>query len=307
MTKDELESKKFASLFQSVKKIKLIPWKGQASIGVSIFKNYPTKGSYIPVKNRQGKNDSVICINIFFPQSETKNKTMKVILKISAFKSSHYLWKYHWYDFNNKNCPSELAVNKSQQSKQPINIEENFRYEYNLKTHKIFDLETNKFVTANEIVNSIYKIHIKTITNKIFKLKINAIGRLVEFIDPINNLLKNINHYCFGKSFKKTNNLDDYFLGIYETYKKEDLIDLSVTSEKPTILGSDFPITYQSATTFFVLTLVIFSINYWYKYDLMGFVGLANEASKNSLFLASLVTVSLIITDRVIPHFLVSI
>jgi len=76
MTKDELESKKFASLFQSVKKIKLIPWKGQASIGVSIFKNYPTKGSYIPVKNRQGKNDSVICINIFFPQS-------------------HLVWRFH--------------------------------------------------------------------------------------------------------------------------------------------------------------------------------------------------------------------
>jgi hypothetical protein len=209
--------------------------------------------------------------------------------------------KHHWYRFEDEQSPSQDAVEKSNNSIQPIDLDEDNKYEYDSKKNIIYDIKTRKKIEPKIIVQDIYNIHLKTLTDIGFKTKINIQKWLIIIINPLINSLKTINIVCFGKSFKKSEN---YFVGIWEVYKKDDMIDLTITSEKPKILGSDFPITYQTAITFVVVVLIIFLINYYYKYDLFGLVSLIKSANEISLFLASLVGVFLLIFDRVIPQFI---
>jgi len=295
-----IETEEFAKLFRSIKGvIQIIPWIGKEAIGVSVLKKYPNKSFFVPVINKSDQQDSVALIKVGYNKDSVHNNERKVLLTVSISKASHYIFAHHWYNYADTNSPSEEAVKRSEESRQPVNLEDSSRYEFHIAKNRIYDLETKRYVSANSIVNDIYNKHLKTLIDIGFRSKMAVQKKVIELIDPINDLLRKINLVFFGKTLKKSKN---FSVGIYAPYAQGDLIDLELTSEKPKILGSDFPITYQSATTFIIVILLTFLLNYWFKYDFLGLVSMIKEASKNSLFLAALTGTLLLFFDRVIPR-----
>lgn len=290
------ETKEFIDIFKFSSQEEVIPWINKDSIGFSVIKEYPEKSSFVPAKNAEGKMDSVTLIKIGY---DNENNA-KVPLRVNIHKASRYLLNGHWnYNYEDKNSPTEESLKESKESKQPIDLEDLSRYIFNTTTKKLFDKEKNKYISPKEIIEDIYETHLQTLKNRSFRAKMAIKNNISSFVDPINRTLKWTNFFLFGKQLKETSN---FSTGIFQTYAYSDLI--SLTTEKTKILGSDFPVTNQTARTFVVILVFIFLINYFLKFDIFGLVNILNESSKNSLFLAALIAVMLYIFDRVLPNFI---
>lgn len=286
----------FATLFKGVQG-ELIKWSGPDYVGISFLIEYPKKGLFIPAITKKGKIDSVAVVKIGYEYKSSLGKD-KIILTVKTLKASRYLFDNHFYNFEDINSPTKESVELSKKSKQPIDLEELSRYEYRPNLNRIFDLRNKRYIEPKKIVDEIYTVHLKTLDDKVFQFKMNLQKIVVELINPINESLKIINFYLFGKTIKKKNSMS----GFFSPYSDEEFVDSTVISEKPKILGTDFPISYQSATTFILLIFIIFIIKYKWGYDVLGLANLIDVVSKNSLFMASFISVSILMIDRVIPR-----
>lgn len=294
-----IELKKIAE--KSVKE-QIIPWTDKEIIGISILKNYPPKSEYKPVLFRDGKPDSVALIKVGFWVKDIKNSVAK--LEISVSNASRYKFKHYWYNYDDNESPSEKAVILSESTRQPTGIEDKSRYEYHLnnKKMKFFDTKSGAYVSFKLMIEEMYNIHLKTLTNKKFILLTRVHKFTINLIEPINNKLIYINFHVFGKRIKKSNNINDYSKGTFSTYKKEDLEDVTQDSEKMKILGSDFPISPQSARTFLFIFSLVFFINYLFGKDIFGLISLINSTQNNSFFLIIITSFLLYVIDRLLPY-----
>ena len=121
---------------------------------------------------------------------------------------------------------------------------------------------------------------------------------IIGLIDPLNELLHLLNLHLFGKDIKKK----DPFSGYLRPFSNDEYVDVTVTAERIKILGSDFPMTNQSARTFVGIFFLVFMVNYLCGYDIFGLVRILNTAKENALFFASLISVLIITIDKVIPR-----
>lgn len=300
MSKVSLKQQLINQFYSQKKNIEIIPWIKDDEIGLSILKDYPEDGKFIPIRNKEGKHDSVALIKIGVKKLPEKNINI-VPLVVSIHKASRYKFEHSWYNYDDEKSPSKLSVEKSEASIQPVDLEEIERYEFHIKNQKLYDQKIKKNLSAKQLVNNIYSKHLETLFNKVFRSKMKLRTKTVELIDPIISILKRLNSLLFGKKLKKSEN---FLVGIWQPYSAEDLTDFTLDSQKPKVLGSDFPITYQSATTFVSFVLSVYLSNYWFGYDLLGLVAIVKDAGNNSLFLASLVGMGLLFFDRGIPYFL---
>lgn len=292
-------TQQLAKLFSSVKNAKITPWENSdKAVGLSVLKDYPDKGKFIPVRNKKGEKDSVAMVRVYYYKSDFNDQTTNIVpLFVSIHKANRYLFDHPFWNFNDDNSPTEESLEESKKSLQPIDLEELSRYEFHFDDDKIYDLKKKKNISPTEIVDEIYKEHLNTLKNSPFRVKMWAQKKAVEIIDPINSFLIKTNYYLFGKKIKKGNDLG---VGIYKPYSFKDLDDLTLTSERSKILGSDFPISYQTAGTFVVIFSVLYLVSYYFHKD-FGIVALINSTT-NSFFLAVLTATMLLIVDRVFPY-----
>lgn len=297
------QTKEFVEIFKPFVKEEIIPWIGTDAVGLSVLRNYPKGGKFIPAKNKRGEDDSVALIKIGYllAQENSEHKNDKKLF-LSVSKASRFLLKGNFdfiFDKDNDDSPTEASLKESKGSLQPIDLEESKRYEFNINTKKIKDLEERKNVTPAHVVDEIYDLHLKTLSYSasFFRIKMWIQKVTVNSIGPITDGLKFLNFQLFGRTMRKT---DNFALGIFDTYSFADLIDS--TTEKIKIFGSDFPITNQTARTFILVILIVFLINYFYDYDVLGFVNLSQKATGNPLFQASLIGSLLIFFDKILPY-----
>lgn len=289
------ETNQLVGIFNSLKHVEIIPWQNNSdAIGFSLLKDYQDKGNFIPAKNKKGSNDSVAMIRVWYLIQDLSQK--KVRLYVSISKASRYSFKFPFYDSNNPEAPTEASLAISKKSKQPVTLEEPARYELNVQNNKIYDNKKRKCVKPAEIVNEIYGEHLSASTNLLFQIKAGVRENIVELLDPINNVLKSANYYLFGKGIKKT---DDYAAGVLTSYEFKNLVDLS---EKHKILGSDFPISYNTAITFATIFSTLYFVNYHFGYDFLGVIKLIENISKNNFFLAVIALEALWFFDYMIPR-----
>lgn len=297
------EAEVFHSLFTSIKGVEFVKWDNKDNVGISVLKPYPNNTSFVPVKSQNGQIDSVCLIRIgYYHKDKTFSKYTKAPLHLTISKVSRYILKHHWYNYSDDNSPTEEAVKISESSRRPADLVESDRFEYYIEKNKIYDKKLHIYINPHDLIKNFFRQHLRTLTNIPFILKVASQRFIIRVIDPVKLFLIKINLVCFGKKFKENT---EFLVGILKPYNANDLEDLSITSDKPKILGSDFPITYQSATVFIVFILIIFISNYYYKIDLLGMVALFNKANDNSLFLGSLIAALIIFFDRVIPNFIV--
>ncbi len=293
------ETKHISDLFTTIKDVEIIPWQDSSeAVGLSLLKDYQKNNAFIPVKFPNGKNDSVAMIRVWYLTKDLHESkdAKKVPLYVAVIKSSRYLIKNNFY-FLDKDSPTKESVSESKATRQPVDLEITSRYEFNLDEQRIYDLTKKNYVEPKEVVEYIYKLHIKTGAKILFRMQVYLQKIVLELIPITNNFLKKVNLYFFGKKIK---NSKDFAAGIFTPYSYNDLEDLTQTSEKPKISGSDFPITYRAAGTFIGFFSIIYLIYYFFHRDIFGVVRLMN--STNNFFLAILTAGMLLIFDRLIPY-----
>ncbi len=288
------ESETFVKIFNFPKEEEVIPWINSHTVGFSVIKEYPEKRLFTPAQTKEGKLDSVALIKVGYDKSNTK----EISLRVNIHKVSRYLLNNHWdFNFEDKESPTEESLKESKASRQPIDLIELSRYIFHLDTQKIFDLEKNSYIDPKKIIDDIYKTHLETLRDIPFRIKMAIKNNSFGFIEPTNKFLMWVNFFFFGKQLKEDPKI---FRGVFQTYPHENLISLS--TEKIKILGSDFPITNQTARTFVFLIAILFLIDYYFKFDIFGFIALAKTSAKNTLFLTSSTATLLIVFDRSVPH-----
>lgn len=293
-------NKNLISVFKSGTDYKIITWTDPTVTGLSILKEYDNPGKFIPIKYLNGKNDSVALIKIGYSNKDISIKDFSVPLHVSISQSSKYTLDHPTtFVINSNRNINEESVIKSRHSQQPLDLESDDRFIYYLNSNQIFDSKKNKFVEPGELINWLYNLHLKASNNPKVRLH-NFIQRnLMIYIDPLLTLLMKINIIFFGKDLYKK---DDFFNHYLKGYDRKNLIDLVNINEKPKVLGTDLPVTSNSATSFIVFIVVIYLLNYYFHFDFLGLIFLLNDAKNNTLFLTALVTVMLLITDRVLPY-----
>ncbi len=294
-------SREFVNLFKPSVKEEIIVWNGDEAVGISILKDYPDEGKFIPARNGKGQKDSVALIKIGYLVAE---ENVNVLLHVSIHKASRFLLKGNWdfvLDQYNLESPTRISLEQSKSSKQPIDLEDNSRYQLDLKSKKILDLDKNKFVSPKNIITEIYQTHLKTLTHLaiFFRLKMMFQFKVVNLIPRIIEIFKAMNLFLFGKTIRKT---DDLSLGIFKPYPMNYLIALS--DERINILGSDFAIAKHTTRTFVVVVLIVFLIHYFTGYDFLSFVELSNRANQNVLFSTTFIGVLVLVFDSIFPYIL---
>ena len=298
------ETKSFTRLFTRGSKGKIITWNSKDAVGISILRNYPDSSKFVPAKNAQGNTDTVILIKVgyyYINENDSSASRSETKLIVSAHKASKFLLEGHMdfvFDKENKDSPTKESLNLSKASLQPIDLEESTRFEYYIKDEKIKDTEINKYIKPSDVVDYIYNLHLKTLTYSafFFRLKIRLQTSFANLIFPFRDLLLGIEFVLFGRTIRKS---EDFAKGVFEPYERNDLVDS--TTEKVKILGSDFPITNQTARTFVIAMTGLFLINRYTGTDILGFVGTVNSLSGSFIFGASIVAVILLFFDRVLP------
>ncbi|OGD78645.1 hypothetical protein A2368_01905 [Candidatus Collierbacteria bacterium RIFOXYB1_FULL_49_13] len=287
-------SNSFIQLFSPKRDEKFILWNNKDTVGLSLLKQYTDKGLYCPAKTVDGTHDSVALIRIGYYVSEIKDGVVPIIVNINH--TSKYLMDNHWnYDFNDSRSPTKESLERSKSSRQPIDLEDTSRYFYNINKNKIFDTEKQKFVTARFLVNDIYRKHLDTLTNLTFRLKIASRHGIVESIPHVTGLMEKINLKLFGRTIRDSK---DFAVGIFKPYPYSDLVSLS--PDRINILGTDLPITNQTARTFVIFWLLLYLLKTYTKFDLLGLVGLI-EGVTSGFFLTIIVSAFLVFFDYVLP------
>ncbi len=293
------ETKKLVKLFKYSKKLELIPWKdNEEAVGFSILREYPDRGEFIPTRNSQGKKDSVTMIRIWYLKNDIKkyrNQT-RAKLQVSVNKASRYLFNHIFPNPQDPESPTETSVEKSKQSKQPIDLNEPNRYTL-INGRKIMDSKINKNIKAKQVIENIYQEHLNTTRNYFFRSKIYIRQNVIDSIEPVKKWLLKINFYLFGKQIQKT---DDFGIGVFSLYPYDKLID-NPNALKMKILGSDLPISYNSAITFTTFISLLLLIKYSFNYDLFGIIHFI-ENINNSFFLAVFTAEALWFLDFIIPR-----
>jgi len=293
------QTKHFVSLFSEHLKDEVVPWTGKDYVGFSILKKYPKDSSFIPIKDKKGNIDSVALIKIGYSLKKAQElNDDKVLLSVEVHKASRYILYNHFYRSDDENSPPKEFIDQSKSSPQPIDLAESNRYFFYFKKDIFFDSKTKKYIKPNKIVKDVFKRHLNTLTNWFFRGKMKTKELLTSSIEPTINKLIYLNKILFGKEIKK--NKDDFSTGTFSPYKHINLIDS--IGDKMKVLNSDFPITYQSARTFFTFITIVFLVFYFKHYDSFGLVGFINEANKNNLFIISVTSFALIFLDKVTPH-----
>lgn len=303
MTNREL-SIQFARFFKANQETKdeVIPWDEGSSVGFSVLRNYPPKGKFIPAKTENGKDDSVALIRVgYYPNG---NETVPNI--VIASKGSRYLLgdvgKFD-YNFDDKDSPTKESLQQSKDSRQPVELEDNTRFEFDPKIKTFFDKEDNKVVSLNYVVDSIYTTHLKTVktfSGAAFRIKLSLRERIIKIITLLIRSLKSINFKLLGKTIKEEK---DFALGWFKKYPHKNLGTL-----RPEEIEINGYFLYISKNAFFTATAII--LGTFIVHDLVGFellfVEFLKENAGNQVFFVAFSVMTLWLFDYLLPHLILA-
>jgi hypothetical protein len=202
--------------YQRGEREEVIPWDTDPhDSGFSILRQYPTDCGFIPVRRPDGSDDTVALIKVGYGRNKIKDGKAQLYVNVSKFE--RYLSGRARYDFADSNSPKKEAIDASNKSLQPIELLDASRYIYDVNQHTVHDVETNKTVSVNDVVDNIFKQHLKTIKGikaVIFKGKLGFQGTICYKVVPTcETALKRCNMFLFGKGIRQNDHewLEGYY------------------------------------------------------------------------------------------------
>lgn len=190
--------------------------------GFSIQKKYPDNTMFKIAKNKIGEDDSIPMIWVWLKLEAIKDNKAPVYIKIT--KQSKYLMSGHYdYNFSEDQSPTKESLLASNKSTQPVDLECSDEYEFDLE-NKVF-YKKNEVVNAHELIDEIYRQHIKTVQIRwaFFRFKMSLRSIWVEkWLIPV-DLLKWILKVFFDRDLDRS-----WRNNFYPNYNKSDLAPLSM-------------------------------------------------------------------------------
>lgn len=188
-------------------------------MGFSVLRKYPENKGFTPARTKNGALDTVALIRV---GCVFDNSTLdEVPLIVTASKHSQYKFGHFGINFSDESAPTKESLEESELSKQPLDLEENFRYY--LRSEEIFDKKLNDVTSLTEIVDNIYNEHVDTISGTravLFKLKLTAKNRLSEGLIPF---ILRIIKFLLGVFGKELSTSPASLIGVYEPYSFKNL------------------------------------------------------------------------------------
>ena len=290
------EKEEFNKLFNKKQDDEIIIWSDD-NVGFTVIRKYPDNLSFIPAKNKNGVVDTVCMIKVGFADKEESNEKR---LFGSVSKVSKYLLSNHWnYDFNDPEAPTKDSLEESKRSLQPIDLDiTDFLYKKDKK--KIIDKnKNNEEISLNELIEKIYKLHLKTIkiTGSWFRLKVKVKNQATEPVEDIKKFLIMFLYNVFGKTLQSENKTS-FEEGLFKPYSHKRLYSLA--DEQVDLFHTGIKISkkpaYLSAITIFIIMLIS---TYWIY--LLWWKELKEQ---NQVVQISFAMVLILIIDYIIPHFI---
>lgn len=299
------ETKEFAKQYTPKKGDEIILWQGSDNVGLTILREYPKDIPFKPAKTKNGQIDSVCMIKIGSPLRKINTDSNHLKLFVMVSKASKYLLNNHFdYDFNNQDSPTRDSIEESKRSKQPIDLDDFNGYVFDRENNKIFFIENGiKEVTLNDVVEKIYKLHIKTVklAGAWFRFKVSIKDKIANPIEGINKSILWFIDFLFGKTVQEEKN--NLKVGLFEKYKHSDLYTLS--DEKIDIFNTGLKIPKKTGllTAFSIVVITILL-----TYSLPAYPKLWIEIKEQSQIVqVSFLLVVLWVIDYLIPHLFLSV
>ena len=226
--KNAEEFKKFFDLKDEYERFTIL---NDVPVGFSVQRKYPIENfRYYPPKNRDGTDDTVALFHVIYKKPKSNDNLIiskvPIILRVSTF--SRYRNEHFDYDFDDDNCPTKESIEKSNNTPQPIDIENENTYYFDHNLNRIVD-GTNSVFSGKKLLDEIYNKHINTVhlvKGLKIRTKIKTKSKFIYLLKVFINILTWILKKGFGRTLDEKNNLNLYLHG----YKKEDFKKLTTDS-----------------------------------------------------------------------------
>jgi len=289
----KITNKEFSAEFHPEEKDEIILWKDDDQyVGFSVLRSYKLGLGFIPAFTKSKEEDTKALIKIGIRISKESIEEIQLLLSVSKY--SKYRSSHFGINFKDKNSPTSESLNKSENSKQPIDLED--RNTFIMRTDPIlfFKKETNEKTDLNEIIDLMYNLHLQTISSpkgKMLKAKISLqnvmCGHIIpKLISGYKNLLAVV-----AKELKDDEN--DFAVGLFKPYS----FQKHITTKFP----YSFPFFNTSIRISFINMFWICSIMLLLWFFYFG----EQTITINEIFSASISMLLLIIFEFLIPFVLV--
>jgi len=289
----KMTSKEFAAKFHPKKGDEFIIWKDdEIHVGFSVLRDYKKGIGFIPAVTRAGEEDTKALIKVGIRVCETPPKRIPVLL--SASKHSKYLGSHFDINFKDKDAPTRTSLNKSKNSKQPVDLESRDEFTMEVNSGLFFRKKTNEIISIVELVDWIYDLYIKTISSgkgRILKVKINFKNVICIKIVPKLIFYSKKFLSFFGKEIEGDNT--DFAVGLFKPYSFKKHIKTKYPYSLP-FFNVDYRVALSNILWVSVLLFVL-----WYFYFA--------KHNINGIFSISLSVILIFIFEFAIPFFILTI
>lgn len=213
-----INSQKLVGLFKPSDSDEVIIWSDDKEYaGFSVLRSYEENTGFFPAMTKSGKEDTKALIKIGVHILEKTEKKLSLFLSVSKF--SKYRSSHFGIDFDDPDAPTKDSLNESEKSKQPIDIEERERFSLIIDSFSFIDEKTNKIISANDIIDYMYDLHIKTISSGkgyILKAKLSSRELVCNRIIPFFVIISKKSLKIFGKEI--VDDKEDFTVGLFKSY-----------------------------------------------------------------------------------------
>lgn len=262
-------------------------------VGFSIQRNYPSNIRFKPPIKANGDPDKVAIIHVIYSvESLDTSNINKVPIRLFIGTFSKYLSKHFDYDFSDTaHCPTKESVQISKMSPEPLSLEDYTEYYFDHSAQGVFDSK-GKNVIGREILDGIFQKHCNTvhwIKGIIIQSNLGSKNIVVKLMTMAIETAKWILRVFFGRTFES----QDWFAGVLQPYKREDMRLLKIES----IEISNFKASKNVAVTFSVLVIIVAMLITYSNFENK----LVSAIKENSLLQLTACILTLWFMDSVMP------
>lgn len=228
--------------------------------GFSIQRAYPSNIAFKPPVTKGGQPDTVALIRVLYKHpdsSGTASGQERIPMIIDIGAHSRYLYGRFDYNFEDKDCPTEVSVRRSKATPKPINLDFTGEFFYDHKTSTFVNAK-GKTIASDNILEQVFQKHCDTIHKiKALKLRSKLLSKNILFklcgliIEGLKSILKLIT----GRTFEP----DEYGRGLFQKYKIEDM--KLVKTDSIEVFG--YKASKNVIVTFSLSILTIYTISYF--------------------------------------------
>lgn len=228
-------------------------------VGFSVQRKYPEDLLYVPLKKRNGEDDTFALIHVVYAhptEQQDEYDSHKVPLIVRVTTHSRYLSNHIDFDFDDSESPTRESTERTKATPTPVPLDFYGEFFYDHHTNSFID-STLEVLTGQELLERVYKSHCDTAHEKrgrTIRRKQTIQARLTDFLGSVVSWEKKVLNLFFGRTLDEGSS----YFGYLEGYERKNLKKLS--TESLDIFG------YKASRSVIMLFCFLVVISYAIKY-----------------------------------------